>query len=205
MKKDFYERLLVAKVISQVMGLPITEAFNYLKVSEDKDSSELLWLTITGDFINWGEHLLYICTGALNIMVKQPGYEPFSVTEETLESDKEYKDWYENEWKPIIASYLIKYKNVYENRLSAKITRGNTDYLKIIQESYITGVVQEYRTKEVSKLISNIRESSKRYSEKEISVMEDILYQKLPQSVQLNFKDKTQAVKGLLAAQVDIK
>lgn len=149
--KEFYERLLVAKAISEVIGNTITEAFQFVQEKEDVKTTDFVWLKIAGNQITWGDHLLYIIIEILDdIKLKQPGYEPFSVTQETLDSDYEYSKWYNEEWKPYLEDLLLKYVDMYAPRLSMKMERGNKNWLQMIEDKYNIKIV--YSDDEIAKL-----------------------------------------------------
>lgn len=140
-RKDFYERLLVAKLISKCLSkgeeeFPIVEAFRYVQTKEDEESSDYVWLLVGGNSMKWSDQLLYIILYNLNIPIQQPGYDPLSVTEETLNSDKNYKDWYEQTWKPLVISNISKYKYLYQGKLESKTTRGALDVVSMLDSMY---------------------------------------------------------------------
>lgn len=135
-RQEFYERILVAKAIAEVMKLSIIDAFSYVQTKEDAGTTDFVWLKIVGNQVTWGDHLLYVIAEILGLQIKQPGYEPFTVSEETLASDKEYAEWHANKWIPYFQSLLKKYANIYTPKLAMKMERGNKNWIALISNKY---------------------------------------------------------------------
>ena len=142
MNKNFYEKILVAKVLSKLLGtedntVTLSESFKYLQETGDSELEGYMWLNICGDAINWEENLSWVCYTILDIPIKQPGACPFSVSEDTINDFPEYAEWYYKVWNPYISSLLEKYRNIWEPRLKAKIIRGTKDVIKEIDSKYL--------------------------------------------------------------------
>lgn len=141
MNKEFYERVLVAKVIGDLLSegkepRGINEYFYYLQKPEDQENEAFVWFQLGGDALSWEENLSWICFKVLEVSIKQPGYCPFSVTEETLSSDEEYQKWFNCEWKDFLSSIINKHRETWEPRVKSKMTRGMKDIIYMINEKY---------------------------------------------------------------------
>lgn len=146
MNKEFYERILVAKFIQERFKengkeFSLNDCFYYLQDKGDSESVDLVWLSICGNHVSWENHLEDVCFKILGVNRMQPGYCPFTVSEETLESDREYNAWFKDVWTPYINSLVVKYSHLWKTRLGSKIGRGMLDIVSIIEE-YV-GVSEE--------------------------------------------------------------
>lgn len=139
MNKEFYERILVARFIQERFAenkkdMSLYDCFYYVQDKGDSDSVDLVWLSICGNHVSWENHLEDVCFKILGVNRMQPGYCPFTVTEETLKSDREYNEWFKGVWTPYINSLVVKYSHLWKTRLGSKIGRGMLDIVSIIEE-----------------------------------------------------------------------
>ena len=138
MNKEFYERVLVAKYLVEKFAshgkeMSINDAYLYVQQKEDADSVDLVWLSIVGNYVTWKDHLEDVCCKVLDFKICQPGYSPFTVSKQTLESDKNYAEWYYNTWLPYIHGLVNKYLDTMATRLDTKIQRGMVDIVSEIK------------------------------------------------------------------------
>lgn len=136
--KEFYERILVARYIKEEFKrigkeLSLNDCFYYVTDKGDSSSVDYVWLSIGGDYLTWENHLEDICLKILNVSRMQPGYCPFTVDDETMKFDNNYRNWYYNSWTPYINSLVRKYAKLWEPRLETKIGRGMVDIVSIIK------------------------------------------------------------------------
>lgn len=135
MNVSFYKRLLISMLFNEVekyytgnKSNSIFETFHILEIPKDRDSEVWSWFSLGGNNLDKTDDLLDICLHNLEVSVAQPRYNPFTVSKDTLDSDKEYKHWFIKNWLTYLSNLLNEFESLCVQRLAPGISRGKFDY-----------------------------------------------------------------------------
>lgn len=132
---SFYKRLLIAMLFNEVENFytgkksnSVFETFHLIELPKDRDLEVWSWFSLGGNNLDKTDDLLDICLHNLEVCVAQPRYNPFTVSNETLESDKTYMDWFANDWLDYLTNILNEFESLCVQRIAPGVTRGKFDY-----------------------------------------------------------------------------